>query len=104
MYAGDEVKEGDNVIIEEMQELHNLCVKERFPNSESVYVTKQVKIHGCVYREGVIVVLSCDYFNPSFVRIIEIVIKDQEKNVLVQKSQIVDVNLHLISYEIEFEN
>lgn len=104
LYAGDEVKEGDNVIIEEMQELHKLCVKERFPNSESVYVTKQVKIHGCVYREGVIVVSSCDYFNPSFVRIIEIVIKDQDKFFLVQKSQIVDVNLHLISYEIEFEN
>ncbi|CAC5376006.1 unnamed protein product [Mytilus coruscus] len=104
LYAGDEVKEGNSVIIEEMQELHKLCVKERFTNSESVYVTKQVKIHRCVYRGGVIVVSSCDYFNPSFVRIVEIVIKDQDTFFLVQKSQIVDVNLHLISYEIEFEN
>lgn len=103
LYAGDEVSEGNEMVLDEMMDAYKLCIEEKFQNLDSVYVTKQVKIHGCLFKENTILIESITDNVPNFVCVKNILVIDQVKYFLSQKANIICFDNHTISYEVEFE-
>ena len=103
LYSGDDVSAGEQTFVEEMSELHRTCIQQKFPQLEIVYLTKQVKIHGCTYKDGTILLYSNQNFDPHFVYVVSILIYDQEKMFLVQDLQIIDFDEHTLSYHVALQ-
>lgn len=99
LYQGDEVKDGYEVSVTEMILSHMMCVKETFPDVDSIFVTKQVAIHGSVFREGCILILSYDEDHfPNFAYVVKIMVRDQEKYFLTQSTRILSFDCHTLCY------
>lgn len=102
-YAGDEASKGQEIELVEMNAAQKLCIQETFPHIESVFVTKQVKIHGCTFKDGCILIESIEDNIPTFACIRNVLIKDQIKYFLVQKTNIIYFDEHTLSFQVEFE-
>jgi len=103
LYSGDEIKEGDDVIINQMTASKKNCIQTKFPQLESIFVTKRVDIHGSSFREGSIITLSYDDSHlPSFGYVTSVLVDKQVKYFLYLDLIIRGFDEHLLAYEVDF--
>lgn len=58
LYQGDEVGEGVSVTLTDLPDLQKNRLINKFPTVTEIYITPQVKIHGCMYNEGAVLIYS----------------------------------------------
>lgn len=102
LYQGDEIAEGVSVTLTDLPDLQRNLVINKFPTVTEIYITPRVKIHGCVYNEGAVLIYSPNH-PPHFVQIVKLFIKDQEKHFIVQDLKIIDFLENSLCYHVDFD-
>ena len=102
LYQGDQIEEGETVLVTDLPDHQRAAIINKLSAINVIYVASQVKIHGCVYREGTVLINSFD-FPHLFVQVVKIIIKDQEKHFLVQNLKIVDFLENSLCYKEDFD-